>query len=131
MFNTLQVMFAGLWPLMWKFGFTGLLIAGCVALYVFTPAFLAKKFPNIQKVLIWVASGLTISLVSYAVGVGDEHRRNVAQEIRASENAYADARKAAADAPLQVKKRSTAAGRKPSVWVRAPKRDGHDLSKKP
>lgn len=131
LWNTLQVMFAGIVPLLWKFGLTGILILGCVAIYFFTPVFLAKLFPNIQKVALWIATALTISLVSYAVGVADEHRRNVAQEMRASENAYAEARKAAADAPLQVQKRATAAGRKPSVWVRAPKRDGHDLRQKP
>lgn len=130
MLSWITIGLTGLWPLVWKFGVSGLVCAGLVAAYFLMPAPVAVMFPNLRKWLLPAAGCVALSIVSYAVGVADDHNRNVAQEIRATETPYADARQAAADAPLQVKKRNAAAGRKPSVWVRAPGRDEYDIGKK-
>lgn len=126
MLSWISIGLTGLWPLVWKFGFTGILIAACVAGYFFMPAPILKIFPNIQKFLIRAAVILTVSLVSYAVGVADEHNRSVAKDIAWTEQNFAAGQKARADAEAKVKAARSAPKRKPSVWVHAPQRDGYD-----
>lgn len=130
MFSWFQTAIAGIWPLIWTFGLGGLVCAGLVAAYFFMPRPVSLMFPNLQKWLLPAAGCVALSIVSYAVGVADDHNRNVAQEIRATETAYADARQAASAAEATVAKRAAAGKRKPGVWVRAPKRDGYDLDQK-
>lgn len=130
MLSWITIGLTGLWPLVWKFGVSGLVCAGLVAAYFLMPAPVAVMFPNLRKWLLPAAGCVALSIVSYAVGVADDHNRNVAQEIRATETAYADARQAASAAEATVAKRAAAGKRKPGVWVRAPKRDGYDLDQK-
>lgn len=88
MFNMLV---AGLWPMVWKLGTTGALIAGLLFLYFATPAWL---LPGLRRLLPWAAGVLAVSLVSYSVGVVDEHRRVVEQERIATERAHDSANEA-------------------------------------
>lgn len=89
---------AGIWPLIWHFGIGGVIVLACVVLYVFTPAFLSKLFPNIQKVLIWIASVTIAAMVFTAIGVSLGEKRIQAQwdaalasETTAGEQARANA----------------------------------------
>ena len=100
----LHIAAAGLWPLLWKFGLTGLLIAGLLAAYIFMPVGVATMFPNLRKFLPWAAGVLAVSLVSYAVGVADEHNRAVEQNRLAVQQAIDVGTQARDEAVDQVRK---------------------------
>lgn len=117
----LKYQFAGLWELLWYFGAGGVIVAACVGLYIFTPAFLSKLFPNIQKTLMWVAAITVAVMVTLGIGVNLGEKRVQAQWDQARANAVENAKKARAGAVRDV-------ARKPSRWVPAHKdkfdRDG-------
>ncbi len=98
----LKYQFAGLWPLLWHFGLGGIIVLSCVALYAFTPVWLSAVFPNIRKILIWVASVTIAVMVSVAIGVTIGERRIQAQWDVAKENALAVGAKARTDAVRDV-----------------------------
>lgn len=98
----LKYQFAGLWPLLWHFGLGGIIVIACVALYAFTPVWLSAVFPNIRKILIWVASVTVAVMISVAVGVTIGERRIQAQWDVAKENALAVGAKARTDAVRDV-----------------------------
>jgi hypothetical protein len=118
----LSYKFAGLWPLLWHFGLGGVIVIACVALYIFTPAFLSRIFPNIQKTLLWVAAIVIAIMVSIGIGVHLGEQRIQAQWDQARANAVENGKKARAGAIRDV-------ARKPSRWLPAHKdiydRDGH------
>jgi hypothetical protein len=118
----LKYQFAGLWPLLWHFGLGGVIVIACVALYIFTPAFLSRIFPNIQKTLLWVAAIVIAIMVSIGIGVHLGEQRIQAQWDQARANAVENGKKARAGAIRDV-------ARKPSRWLPAHKdiydRDGH------
>lgn len=124
-----QIGLAGLWPLVWKFGISGVICLALVAAYFLMPAPVAAMFPNLRKWLLPIAGVFAISIVSYAVGVADEHNRKVEQDRLASIAAYHSGEKARTDALAKVAKdRAAAATRKSGkrVWTRAPGPDGYD-----
>lgn len=101
---------AGIWPLLWHFGLGGAVIVGCVFLYAFTPTWLAKLFPNIQKVLILVVTVVVTMMVSTAIGVSlGEHR--IQAQWDASLAAAVTAGKQAHDSAVRD------VARKPSRWL--------------
>lgn len=104
--------FAGLWPLLWHFGFGGIIVVACVVLYIFTPAFLSSLFPNIQRTLLWVAAIVVAIMISTAIGVSLGEKRIQAQWDQARANTIEDAKKARAGAVRDV-------ARKPSRWMPA------------
>lgn len=89
---------AGIWPLIWHFGLGAGIVIICVLLWAFTPAFLSKLFPNIQKVLVWVAALTLTIMISTAIGVSLGEKRIQAQwdaalksEVDAGEQARSEA----------------------------------------
>lgn len=98
----LKYQFAGLWPLLWHFGLGGIIVLACVTLYAFTPAWLSRFFPNIRKILIWVASITVAVMVSVAVGVTLGERRIQAQWDQARANSLDVGKKAHIDAVRDV-----------------------------
>jgi hypothetical protein len=114
----LKYQFAGLWPLLWHFGLGGVIVICCVALYIFTPAFLSRIFPNIQKTLLWVAAIVIAIMVSIGIGVHLGEQRIQAQWDQARANAVENGKKARAGAIRDV-------ARKPSRWLPA-QRDSYD-----
>lgn len=107
----LKYQFAGLWPLLWHFGIGGVVVIACVALYIFTPAFLSRIFPNIQRTLLWVAAIVVAVMVSTAIGVSLGEQRIQAQWDQAKSNTLKVGKKARADAVRDV-------ARGPSKWMR-------------
>lgn len=116
--SILKYQFAGLWPLLWHFGLGGVVIIACIALYIFTPAFLSAIFPNIQRTLLWIAAIVAAIMISTAIGVSLGERRIQAQWDQAKANAVDNGKKARAGAVRDV-------ARKPSRWL-PNKRDGYD-----
>lgn len=114
----LKYQFAGLWELIGYFGAGGVIVLACVALYIFTPAFLSKLFPNIQKTLMWIAAITVAVMVTLAIGVTLGEKRINAQWAVAKANALETGTKARAGAVRDV-------ARKPHRWL-PNKRDGHD-----
>jgi hypothetical protein len=127
--------FAGLWPLVWKFGTTSGLIILLMAGYFFMPAPVAALFPNLRKFLPWAAGAIAVSFVSYAVGVADEHNRAVAQNKvavqvavdagdRAREAAVALVRAQMAQEAKDIPAVGASVGGAPvrKHWISAPKR---------
>lgn len=106
----LKYQFAGLWPLLWHFGLGGVIVIACVALYIFTPAFLSNIFPNIQRTLLWVAAIVVAIMVSTAIGVHLGEQRIQAKWDQARVNAVDAGKKARAGAVRDV-------ARKPSKWM--------------
>jgi hypothetical protein len=98
----LKYQFAGLWPLLWHFGLGGIIVVACVVLYAFTPVWLSAFFPNIRKILIWVASVTVAVMISVAVGVTIGERRIQAQWDQAKANALETGQKARASAVRSV-----------------------------
>lgn len=106
----LAYQFAGLWPLVWHFGIGGVIVLACGLLYAFTPVWLSTFFPNIQKILLWVATIVVTIMISTAIGVTLGEKRIQAQWDVARTNA------------AQVGKDARAAGvrdaaRKPRRWM--------------
>lgn len=114
----LAYQFAGLWPLVWHFGIGGVIVIGCGLLYAFTPAWLSTLFPNIQKILLWVASITLAIMISVAIGVTIGERRINAQWDVARAAAIENAKQAHDGAVRDV-------ARKPRRWL-PNKRDGDD-----
>lgn len=110
--------FAGLWPLIWHFGLGGVIVLACAALYAFTPAFLSKLFPNIQKILLWVGVIVITIMISTAIGVTIGERRIQAQWDVSRQAAVDNAKKAHDGAVRDV-------ARKPHRWL-PNKSDGYN-----
>lgn len=106
----LAYQFAGLWELVWYFGTGGVIVTACAALYVFTPVFLSKLFPNIQKTLMWVAAITVAVVVTLGIGVTLGEKRIQAQWDVARANAVEAGKKAHDDAVRDV-------ARKPRRWM--------------
>jgi len=136
MHQILENYFTGLWPLVWHFGVAGLVILVSLAYFFLAPAALVTLAPTLHKASLWVAVGGTVILISYAVGVGNEHSRCVAQNNAAIESSLAasnaardEAEKYVASHPIVPEQTvqspsQPAVGVKPSravKWVRAPK----------
>lgn len=111
--------FAGLWPLLWHFGIGGIIVLSCVLLYAFTPQILLKIFPNIQRVLLWVASVVIAIMISVAVGVSLGEARIRAQCDAEKQNAIEAAQEARANARRDL-------ARKPSRFLPNHKRPDAD-----
>lgn len=118
----LAYQFAGLWPLVWHFGLGGVLVLACGLLYAFTPAWLSKFFPNVQKILLWVATIIVTIMISTAIGVSLGEKRIQAQWDAAKANSLALGKQAHDNAVRDV-------ARKPRRWLpNKPdgyNRDGH------
>jgi hypothetical protein len=57
----------GLLPILWKYSFGALAVAGSLAFAWFSPVF--------KKTALWVASGIAIGIICYATGVNDGEAR--------------------------------------------------------
>jgi hypothetical protein len=101
----LKYQFAGLWPLLWHFGLGGVIVICCVALYIFTPAFLSRIFPNIQKTLLWVAAIVIAIMVSIGIGVHLGEQRIQAQWDQSKKNTVKRGKDARAGAERDVARR--------------------------
>lgn len=113
---------AGIWPLLWHFGLGGTVVIGCILLWAFTPVWLAKLFPNIQRLLIIIIAVVTTMIISTAIGVSlGEHR--IQAQWDQSLAAAVEAGKQAHDGAVRD------VARKPRRWLRNDKPDGYDRDK--
>jgi len=80
----MTVFFAGLWPIIAKFGIAGTAVAGLLAFAWFSPLF--------KKTALTIAACLICTTAAYTIGVHDEYKRGLAQW-----NAAIDAEQAAGE----------------------------------
>lgn len=99
---------AGIGPMIGEYSLGIVIVAACVALWMFTPAFLSKLFPNIQKTLLWVAALTIAVMVTFTVGVSTGEKRvqaqwdvAKAQSLARGERAHASAVRSVARKPAR------------------------------
>lgn len=82
--------FAGLWPIIAKFGLAGITVAACLAFSWFSPVF--------KKTALWIALAIVVYAVAYSIGVKDGEARIQAQWDAAVSQTIDVGQKARADA---------------------------------
>lgn len=86
MWTTVQLFFAGLWPLVWHWGIAAGIIILCLAaevaiqLFGSTVPFVGRILVPLQKDLLWVAVAAGLFLYGFSDGVKVEHARSLAQQ---------------------------------------------------
>lgn len=128
----LDAKLVGLWPLIWHFGTGGIVIIACLAFYFAAPVWL---LPGLRKLCLWIAAVFAVAMVSYGIGISNEHSRMAEQSVVLVHNAVETSNRARDEAEAEVARNPLPVGADPADcvpvvrpaapvlrprWVRAP-----------
>lgn len=72
----IELFFAGLWAIVWKY-VLAIGLGGCLLVVAFVPIVWIPMW--VRKVALWGGSLICACTIAYSVGIRDEHRHGVAQ----------------------------------------------------
>jgi hypothetical protein len=90
----------GLWAIVWKYGVTGVAVAGLVA---FSLAADRLGLPGLRKTALWAAGALVYGLVAFSVGILNESTRRDEMQNAGLKVEAADGEKAHDDAVHDIR----------------------------